>query len=44
ESQLQRKYFNYKETKLGDKNTPPFIADIKTYDGGTILVHIIRNK
>ncbi|CAG8782227.1 9468_t:CDS:1, partial [Gigaspora rosea] len=31
-------------TKLGDQNTPPLVADIKTYDDGTILVHIVRNK
>ncbi|RIB28423.1 hypothetical protein C2G38_2157943 [Gigaspora rosea] len=32
--------------KLGDsdQNTPPLIADIKTYDDGTILVHVIRNE
>ncbi|RIB20989.1 hypothetical protein C2G38_2177842, partial [Gigaspora rosea] len=28
-----------------DQNTPPLVADIKTYDDGlTILVHIVRNK
>ncbi|KAF0526279.1 hypothetical protein F8M41_014110 [Gigaspora margarita] len=37
-------YFNYTESKLGDQNIPPLIADIKTYDDGTILVHIIRNE
>ncbi|KAF0450267.1 hypothetical protein F8M41_002203 [Gigaspora margarita] len=40
----QLNYFNYTETKLGDQNTPPLVADIKTYDDGTILVHIVRNK
>ncbi|CAG8606445.1 2588_t:CDS:2, partial [Dentiscutata heterogama] len=30
--------------ELGDHNAPPLIADIKTYDDGTILVHIIRNE
>ncbi|CAG8654137.1 23416_t:CDS:1, partial [Gigaspora rosea] len=39
-----QKYFNYTESKLGDQNIPPLIADIKTYDDGTILVHIIRNE
>ncbi|RIB12647.1 hypothetical protein C2G38_2200047 [Gigaspora rosea] len=39
-----QKYFNYTESKLGDKNVPPLIADIKAYDDGTILVHIIRNE
>ncbi|CAG8485244.1 10306_t:CDS:2, partial [Dentiscutata heterogama] len=29
---------------LGDHNTPPIIVDIKTFDDGTILVHIIRNE
>ena len=40
----QLNYFNYTETKLGDQNTPPLVADIKTYDDGTILVHIVRNN
>ncbi|CAG8615301.1 20696_t:CDS:1, partial [Gigaspora rosea] len=42
--QLSYQHFNYTETKLGDHSTPPLIADIKTYDDGTILVHIIRNE
>ncbi|KAF0501475.1 hypothetical protein F8M41_020003 [Gigaspora margarita] len=42
--QIQYKYFNYTESELGDQNTPPLIADIKTYNDGTILVHIIRNE
>ncbi|KAF0523212.1 hypothetical protein F8M41_015437 [Gigaspora margarita] len=37
-------YFNYTESKLGDLNAPPLIADINTYDDGTILIHIIRNE
>ncbi|KAF0526265.1 hypothetical protein F8M41_014098 [Gigaspora margarita] len=42
--QLQYKYFNYTESDLGDKNASYHIADIKTYDDETILVHIIRNE
>ncbi|KAF0532031.1 hypothetical protein F8M41_011540 [Gigaspora margarita] len=42
--QIQYKYFNYTEIKLGGQNTPPLVTDIKTYDDGTILVHIIRNE
>ncbi|RIB27780.1 hypothetical protein C2G38_2159767 [Gigaspora rosea] len=38
--QSQYKYFNYTESTLG---APPLVADIKTYDDGTLLVHIIRN-
>ncbi|KAF0504106.1 hypothetical protein F8M41_019642 [Gigaspora margarita] len=38
--QPQYKYFNYTESILG---APPLVADIKTYDDGTLLVHIIRN-
>ncbi|KAF0501470.1 hypothetical protein F8M41_020001 [Gigaspora margarita] len=41
--QVQYKYFNYTENKLEDQDSSPLIADIKTYDDGTILVHIIRN-
>ncbi|KAF0526277.1 hypothetical protein F8M41_014108 [Gigaspora margarita] len=41
---LQYKYFNYTESNLGDQNASYHIADIKTYDDGTILVHIIRNE
>ncbi|RIB25739.1 hypothetical protein C2G38_422651 [Gigaspora rosea] len=41
--QLPYKIFNYTESKLGDQNTSFIIADIKTYDDGTILVHIMRN-
>ncbi|KAF0558620.1 hypothetical protein F8M41_008540 [Gigaspora margarita] len=37
-------YFNYTESKLGDLNAPPLIADIKTYNDRTILIHIIRNE
>ncbi|CAG8589503.1 3561_t:CDS:2, partial [Dentiscutata heterogama] len=33
-----------KKVGLGDHNAPLLIADIKTYDDGTILVHIIRNE
>ncbi|KAF0526273.1 hypothetical protein F8M41_014106 [Gigaspora margarita] len=42
--QLQYKYFNYTESDLGDQNASFHIVDIKTYDDGTILVHIIRNE
>ncbi|CAG8616930.1 1043_t:CDS:1, partial [Scutellospora calospora] len=28
---------------LETHDTPPLVADIKTYDDGTILVHVIRN-
>ncbi|RIB22744.1 hypothetical protein C2G38_954472 [Gigaspora rosea] len=42
--QLPYKYFNYTESNLGDQNASYNIADIKTYDDGTILVHIIRNE
>ncbi|KAF0504103.1 hypothetical protein F8M41_019639 [Gigaspora margarita] len=38
--QSQYKYFNYTESTSG---APPLVADIKTYDDGTLLVHIIRN-
>ncbi|CAG8468008.1 10970_t:CDS:2, partial [Gigaspora rosea] len=31
-------------SKLGDQNASFLIADIKTYDDGTILVHILRNE
>ncbi|CAG8534588.1 15312_t:CDS:2, partial [Gigaspora rosea] len=41
---ITNKYFNHTESELGDHNAPPLIADIKTYDDGTILVHIIRNE
>ncbi|CAG8812108.1 24960_t:CDS:1, partial [Gigaspora rosea] len=30
--------------KLSDQNKPPLIADIKTYDDGATIVHIIRNE
>ncbi|KAF0526267.1 hypothetical protein F8M41_014100 [Gigaspora margarita] len=42
--QLPYKYFNYTESNLGDQNASYHIVDIKTYDDGTILVHIIRNE
>ncbi|CAG8558911.1 11509_t:CDS:2, partial [Scutellospora calospora] len=35
--------FNYTESTLETQDTPPLIADIKSYDDGTILVHVIRN-
>ncbi|RIB26540.1 hypothetical protein C2G38_235104 [Gigaspora rosea] len=41
--QSQYKYFNYTESTLGTQDTSPLVADIKTYDDGTILAHIIRN-
>ncbi|RIB27749.1 hypothetical protein C2G38_1694379 [Gigaspora rosea] len=40
--QSQYKYFNYTES-TGTLGAPPLVADIKTYDDGTLLVHIIRN-
>ncbi|KAF0526266.1 hypothetical protein F8M41_014099 [Gigaspora margarita] len=42
--QLPYKYFNYTESNLGDQNESYLIADIKTYDDGTILIHIIRTQ
>ncbi|KAF0526272.1 hypothetical protein F8M41_014105 [Gigaspora margarita] len=42
--QLPYKYFNYTESNLGDQNASYNIVDIKTYDDGTILVHLIRNE
>ncbi|CAG8569363.1 3237_t:CDS:2, partial [Dentiscutata heterogama] len=38
-------FFNYTERNLNEtfsQNGSPLIADIKTYDDGTILVHIVR--
>ncbi|CAG8793921.1 23538_t:CDS:1, partial [Gigaspora rosea] len=40
--QSQYKYFNYTEN-TGTLGAPPLVADIKTYDDGTLLIHIIRN-
>ncbi|KAF0526278.1 hypothetical protein F8M41_014109 [Gigaspora margarita] len=42
--QSQYKYFNYTESNLDDQNASYHIVDIKTYDDGTILVHITRNE
>ncbi|CAG8543774.1 11514_t:CDS:2, partial [Scutellospora calospora] len=38
-----QQYFNYTESTLETQDTPPLVADIKTYNDGTILVHVIRN-
>ncbi|RIB02289.1 hypothetical protein C2G38_895056 [Gigaspora rosea] len=42
--QLPYKSFNYTENNLNNQNTTFLIADIKTYDDGTILLHIMRNE
>ncbi|RIB22732.1 hypothetical protein C2G38_953821 [Gigaspora rosea] len=41
---LPYKSFNYTENNLDKQNTTFLIADIKTYDDGTILLHIMRNQ
>ncbi|KAF0555237.1 hypothetical protein F8M41_017625 [Gigaspora margarita] len=42
--QLPYKSFNYTENNLDKQNSTFLIADIKTYDDGTILLHIMRNE
>ncbi|RIB05426.1 hypothetical protein C2G38_596923 [Gigaspora rosea] len=42
--QLPYGTFNYVENKLDKQNTTFLIADIKTYDDRTILLHIMRNE
>ena len=38
-----QQYYSYTESTLETQDTPPLVADIKTYNDGTILVHVIRN-